>query len=199
MKMKWIKIGVLAASTVMMCAVFLKNKLDAAKSWGRQDNAPAELPRELASVIADGIQRHAPAFDGLYEGLLQAARNKTVFSTDAYEEWCIRAEHLADEDFSTAFCAVFSQSDIADERLCRKKFDSLLACIAQAGIFRMQENGAAYIADHAMCQAYQSIDGGKLEIGEEYTVLKSAWVSDTRTIEYGMAKPRFNKEGAIQP
>ncbi len=199
MKMKWVTIGALLASAAVICAVFLKNRLDAARSRGRKDSASAQLSQELASAVADGIREHAPAFDGLYEALYQADRDKEAFSTDAYEEWCIRAEHLKDEAFSAAFRTLFSQSDIADESLCRKKFDGLLDCIARAGIFRMQEKGATYTADRAMRQAYQSIDGGKLEIGAEYTVVKSAWGSDTGTVEYGMAQPRRGREGAMEP
>lgn len=204
MKMKWVKTGALLASTVSMaamaaiCAVHLKSRLDTARSREGQGGAPAHLPPELASAVADGIREHAPVFDGLYESLFQAARNRDIFSTDAYEEWCIRAEHLRDETFCAAFSALFSQSDIANEKFCREKFADLLSCIAQAGISRMQENGVTYTADQAMRQAYLSIDGGKLEIGKAYTVVKSAWCSDAGTVEYGMAQLQSGEEGAMQ-
>lgn len=109
-----------------------------------------------------------------------------MFSTDAYEEWCDRAAQLEDEAFSAAFASAFSKRDIADEPLCREKFDRLLAYIAQANILRERENGTVYVADEAMRAAYQTIDGSELTIGSEYSVLTSAWISGKKVIEYGM-------------
>lgn len=171
MKFTWLKIGALTAATAaaVVCGVVLKRR----KGNGNW-------------VISEGIRKNASVFDGLYEGLFLAARNREMFSTDAYEEWCDRAAQLEDEAFSTAFASAFSKRDIADEPLCREKFDRLLAYIAQASILRERENGMVYVADETMRAAYQTIDGSELTIGNEYSVLKSAWISGKKVIEYGM-------------
>lgn len=177
MKFTWLKIGTLtAAAAAAVCGVILKRR---------------NVDRGL--VISEGIRKNAPVFDGLYEGLFQAARNQEMFFTDAYEEWCDRAAQLEDQAFSAAFANAFSKRDIADERRCREKYDRLLAYIAQANIRRERENGMVYAADEAMRAAYQTVDGSKLTIGSEYSVLKSAWVSGEKVIEYGMVMK--NAEG----
>lgn len=171
MKFTWLKIGALtaAAAAATVCGVILKRR---------------SVDRDR--VISEGIRKNASVFDGLYEGLFQAARNREMFSTDAYEEWCDRAAQLEDEAFSAAFASAFSKRDIADELRCRGKFDRLLAYIAQASILRERENGTVYVADETMHAAYRTIDGSELTIGSEYSVLTSAWISGKKVIEYGM-------------
>lgn len=168
MKHMWSIIGALTAAAAA-CGVILKRR---------------SMNRER--VISEGIRNNASVFDGLYEGLFLAARNRELFSTDAYEEWCDRAAQLEDEAFTNAFANAFSKRDIADERCCREKYDRLLAYIAQANILRERENGRIFVADEAMRTAYQTIDGSELELGSEYSVLKSAWISGEKVIEYGM-------------
>lgn len=185
MKFILLKIGRLGAVIAVVCGAFfiLRKKIT-----NRVD--PDSDDRNFVQIIANGIKENSAVFDGLYEGLFQAARNLELFSSEAYEEWCFRANHLDNEIFRTAFDKNFSELDIANERLCRKKMNSLLSCIECAGIIRERENGKAYIADNAMCCAYLTINGGNPEVGKEYTVLKSAWINNSdKVIEYGMVMP----------
>ncbi len=141
------------------------------------------------TTIADGIKKYAADFDGLYEGLYQAAQTLQVFSTDAYQEWCDRVGQMHDEAFRTAFDAVFSKSDIEDASLCREKYALLLDCIGDAGITRDRSSGVCCVADETMQRAYVEAGNQKPRIGAEYTVIKAAWISGEKVIEYGMVMP----------
>ena len=112
-----------------------------------------------------------------------------IFSTDAYQEWCDRAGQMHDEAFRTAFDAVFSKSDIEDEALCREKYTLLLGCIGDAGITRDRNSGVCCVADEIMQLAYVEAGNQKPQIGTEYTVIKAAWLSGEKVIEYGMVMP----------
>lgn len=182
MKFTWLKIGAVAVTAAAACAYLLKRREKSGKTAERK----ADAAQELFPVIAAGISENAGIFDGLYESLFQAVRNQDLFSTEAFEEWCDRVGQLKDEAFCSAFAQTFSKRDIADEPLCRKKMEQLLSCVERADIHRERENGASYPADEAMCRAYLTIDESKMELGTEYTVVKSAWVRKDTVIEYGM-------------
>lgn len=186
MKLSWLKFGTITAAAAALFGFLLKKrrKNAAGKDDGGQDSSP---------VIAAGIKANAAVFDGLYEGLFQAVRNRETLYTDAYEEWCGRAERLDDEEFRAAFAQRFSAEDTADEPLCRQKMEELLACIAQADILRERENGVSCAADEALCRAYLTTDGGRPEMSAEYTVLKSAWICGGRVTEYGMVMQSAGK------
>ena len=183
---KWTGILLLTA-TAACCGVLLMKKRqrtgDACEKETMQHHA-ADL-----TAITDGIKKYAAEFDGLYEGLYQAAQSMQVFSTDAYQEWCDRAGQMHDEAFRTAFDAVFSKSDIEDEALCREKYTLLLGCIGDAGITRDRNIGVCCVADEIMQLAYVEAGNQKPQIGTEYTVIKAAWLSGEKVIEYGMVMP----------
>lgn len=182
MKLKEVlKVGVATAAVAAACA-YIMNKLKPT----RVAKSKTDETQEDFSAIAAGIAKNAGVFDGLYESLFQAVRNRSELFTDAFEEWCDRVGQLDDEAFRSAFAQNFSKADIEDEPLCRKKMEQLLSCVEQSGICRERENGVLYPADEAMRRAYLTIDESKMEIGTEYNVLKSAWVREEKVIEYGM-------------
>ena len=183
---KWTGILLLTA-TASCCGVLLMKKRQQT-----QKECETEAPQHDAadlSAIADGIKKYAAEFDGLYEGLYQAAQSLQVFSTDAYQEWCDRAGQMHDETFQTAFDTVFSKSDIEDETLCREKYTLLLGCIGDAGITRDRNSGVCCVADEIMQLAYVEAGNQKPQIGAEYTVIKAAWLSGEKVIEYGLVMP----------
>ena len=141
------------------------------------------------SRVTDGIKKYAGEFDGLYEGLYQAAKNQQMFSTDAYEEWCSRAEQMKDESFRNAFCGLFRKSDGMDEIRCRQKYQLLLDCVATAGITRDRDCGLSCLVDDSLRLAYVGAEGKPPRMGERYTVIKPAWVSGKKVVEYGIAFP----------
>ena len=183
---KWTGILLLAAAAACCGVLLMKTRQrtgDAREKETMQHHA-ADL-----TAITDGIKKYAAEFDGLYEGLYQAAQSMQVFSTDAYQEWCDRAGQMHDEAFRTAFDAVFSKSDIEDEALCREKYTLLLGCIGDAGITRDRNSGVCCVADEIMQLAYVEAGNQKPQIGTEYTVIKAAWLSGEKVIEYGMVMP----------
>ena len=111
---KWTGILLLTA-TAACCGVLLMKKRQ--RTGKACEKAAPQHDAANLSAIADGIKKYAAEFDGLYEGLYQAAQSLQVFSTDAYQEWCDRAGQMHDETFQTAFDTVFSKSDIEDETL----------------------------------------------------------------------------------
>lgn len=201
MKYTWLTIGALAASAAVVCGVIFKRRMRAAKS---EASGNAQGGEDQFGLIADGISRNAAVFDGLYEGLFQAAQNHTAFFTDAYEEWCDRAEQLNDAAFCTAFAQVFSKADTRDETLCRGKYAALLQCVERAGMIRRHETGKTYSADETMQCAYSVLDGAGeatgIVPGAAYTVLASAWTKGDRVVEHGMvmrvAEDKGGKEHA---
>ena len=183
--LKWTGITLLAAAACSAVfgrkCLFRKRGCDAEKSSVRD--------ADTLDLIAQGIKLRAEDFNGLYEGLYQAAQRCTGLSTDAYEEWCDRVQQTDDPDFRRAFFSRFSKTDTENESLCREKFALLLSCIDTAGIARERESMTVYTADAAMQRAYFSADGEKLRIGAGYTVIKSAWLCGDKVIECGMAVP----------
>ena len=150
----------------------------------------AEMPRSAArDAVTEGIACHAKEYDGLYEGLYQARKNRAQLYTDAYEEWCDRTEQSEDEFFRAAFRRLFSKEDIRDETRCRMAFETLLACVAEAGVTRDRDSGLVITADEQLSNAYISMDGAKPHIGSPYTVLKPAWLADGRVVEFGIVMP----------
>lgn len=179
-----VKIKGAIALTVVLAACY------AAVRYREKRTAPSAAgPASDLDAAAEGIKKHAEDFDGLYESLYQAGCSRQRYFTDAYEEWCDRAERSGDERFRRAFGALFSKEDTADETLCRERFGLLLSAVDRAGIVRERESRRAYRADEAMCRAYVSTDGQPIRPGETYTVIRSAWVSGGKVIEYGMAAP----------
>lgn len=156
----------------------------------RQDNRAALNERALAAVAA-GIRRHAAEFDGLFEGLYQAAKIQNSLIVDAYIEWCDRVGQLADISFQSSFSSLFSKEDIQNETLCREKYQLLLRCFAQAGISRDRHQGLCCKADAVMQQAYIVAGGNQPQIGMEYTIIKPAWLIGRNVVEYGMVMPGF--------
>ncbi len=144
------------------------------------------------NTVVQGIREKASDFDGLYESLYLASKNTNEFLTDAYREWCDRASQSLNTKFKDAFLSLFSKEDIEDEGSCRKLYGLLLNCIYAAGISRADENGKTYTADENMCKCYLNIDGKKPIEGNEYTVLKAAWIYENKVIEYGMVIPAQN-------
>ena len=183
---KWTGILLLTA-TAACCGVLLMKKRQGLRKE-RETEAPQCDAGDL-SAIADGIKRYAAEFDGLYEGLYQAVQNLQIFSTDAYQEWCDRVGQMHDEAFRSAFDAVFSKADIESEALCREKYALLLNCIGEAGITRDRSSGECCAADETMQRAYVETGGQKPQPGAEYTVIKAAWLSGEKVIEYGMVMP----------
>lgn len=171
--LKWTGAILLAASATAVGILLLQKK--------KTNDTTA-----VCSTIAEGIKQNATEFDGLYEGLYQAARNKQVFSTDAYVEWCERVEQMKNAEFCHAFSSRFTKADIENEQACREKYEQLLHCVELAGITRDRESGAVCVADDIMCRAYVEAGGQKPELGNEYTVIKAAWLSGQKVIEYGM-------------
>jgi len=184
--LKWTGILLLTA-TAACCSVLLMKKRQ--RTHKVCETEALQHDSADLSAIADGIKKYAAEFDGLYEGLYQAAQALQVFSTDAYQEWCDRAGQMHDEAFRTAFDAVFSKSDIEDEALCREKYTLLLGCIGDAGITRDRSSGVCCAADETMQLAYIEAGNQKPQIGAEYTVIKAAWLSGETVIEYGMVMP----------
>ena len=178
MKYLWFAAGVLAAAAAAACSAVLEQRRRASRAR-----------RELLGAIARGIGAHAPVFDGLYEGLYQAAQEETSFFTDAYQEWCQRAAHLEDQDFRLAFAQAFSPEDTEDEALCRSKYRQLLHCIGAAGIVRLHESGSTQTGESGLQDAYYLVGGTdgetRPETGVLYTVLASAWVKDGAVVEHG--------------
>jgi len=181
-------IMLLTLSLAAGCAAFLGSRKRAVPYIQRRARR-ADPRKEALAEVAAGIREYADTFDGLYEGLYQAAHNQRFFSTDAYEEWCGRVGQLEEGPFREAFERLFSQSDVEEETLCREKYLLLLRGIDLAGITRERENNISCEADEAMCRAYVGADGQELRVGNVYTILKSAWVSGEKVIEYGMAAP----------
>lgn len=180
---KWTCILLLTAAATCCGVLMMKNRQRTQKVCEK------EVPQYDATdltVITDGIKKYAAEFDGLYEGLYQAAQSLQIFSTDAYQEWCDRAGQMHDEIFRTAFDTVFSKADIESETLCREKYALLLNCIGEAGITRDRGNGECCTADETMQRAYVEAGNQKPQIGAEYTVIKAAWLSGEKVIEYGM-------------
>lgn len=138
------------------------------------------------SAVVKGIRAHAADFDGLYEGLYQSVQRQEFCSTDAYQEWCDRVGQSEDELFRSAFQSLFSKADIEDEAFCREQHQQLLDCVLAAGIERDQDSGLTCTADEALRLAYVAADGQKPEIGLEYTIVKAAWLSGGKVIEYGL-------------
>ena len=171
--LKWTGAILLAASAAAVGILLLRKQ---------KANATAAV----FSNIAEGIKQNAAEFDGLYEGLYQAARNEQMFSTDAYVEWCERVEQIENAEFRGAFASRFTKGDIENEQDCRKKYEQLLHCVELAGIARDRESGAVCAADETMCRAYVEASGQKPEAGTQYTVIKAAWLSGQQVIEYGM-------------
>lgn len=192
MKYVWFALGavsVLAISAAAACVVVR----------ARRQAAVRQADRDRTLEIIQGIRRHAAVFDGLYEGLYQAAQNQEAFFTDAYEEWCDRVGQLDDEAFRQAFSHAFAREDLVDEASCRDSYAQLLACIGQAGLRRLHESGRVYTADEAMQQAYYLVtdgSGGARPVpGEAYTVLASAWEMDGKLIEHGTVMPAAGGQG----
>ena len=171
--LKWTGAILLAASATAVGFLLLRKK-------------KANDTEAVFSTIAEGIKQNASEFDGLYEGLYQAARNKQEFSTDAYVEWCERVEQMENEKFRSAYASRFTKADIGNEQACREKYEQLLHCVELAGIKRDRESGAVCVADDIMCRAYVEASGQKPEAGTQYTVIKTAWLSGQQVIEYGM-------------
>ena len=138
------------------------------------------------SAVVKGIRAHAADFDGLYEGLYQSAQHRGSCSTDAYQEWCDRVGQLEDEPFRIAFQSLFSKADIEDEAFCREQYQQLLDCVLAAGIERDRDSGLTCTADETLRLAYVAADGQKPETGLEYTVVKAAWLSGEKVLEYGL-------------
>lgn len=194
MKKAFIKAGValLAVSAVACCEVALRRRRRAWSPCQRKNiTAPADASsyRDAIARVTDGIKKYAGEFDGLYEGLYQAAKNQQMFSTDAYEEWCSRAEQMADESFRSAFGGLFRKSDVTNEVRCRCQYQLLLDCIAAAGITRDRDGGMSCLADDSLRMAYVGAEGKPPQIGERCTVIKPAWVSGKKVIEYGIVFP----------
>lgn len=153
------------------------------------EETPSGYSTEELSAVADGIKKYSAEFDGLYEALFQAAQNRQTFSTEAYEEWCDRVGQLDDEAFRNVFEHLFAKADIEDETRCRENYSLLLDCIAMAGITRDRDIGMHCEADENMHRSYIVTDGQKPVTGATYTVIKSAWINDTKVIEYGTLIP----------
>ena len=141
---------------------------------------------EALSVVSVGIRTHAADFDGLYEGLYQSVQRHDFCSTDAYQEWCDRVGQSEDELFHSAFQSLFSKADVEDEAFCREQHQQLLDCVLAAGIERDRDSGLTCTADESLRLAYVAADGQKPEIGLEYTIVKAAWLSGGKVIEYGL-------------
>ena len=183
---KWT--GILLLTATAACCGVLQMKKRQRKRKACEKETLQHHAADLAA-ITDGIKKYAAEFDGLYEGLYQAAQSLQVFSTDAYQEWCDRAGQMYDETFRTAFGTVFSKADIENEALCREKYALLLNCIGDAGIARDRSSGECCAADETMQRAYIEAGNHKPQIGAEYTVIKAAWLSGNQVIEYGMVMP----------
>lgn len=141
---------------------------------------------EALSVVSVGIRTHAVDFDGLYEGLYQSVQRHDFCSTDAYQEWCDRVGQSEDELFHSAFQGLFSKADVENEAFCREQHQQLLDCVLAAGIERDRDSGLTCTADESLRLAYVAADGQKPEIGLEYTIVKAAWLSGGKVIEYGL-------------
>lgn len=195
MKRAFIKAGALLMfSAAACCGVVLRRRKRTCSlcKWKNTSVAvDASAHKDTILRVTAGINKYASEFDGLYEGLYQAAKNQQMFSTDAYEEWCSRAEQIEDESFRNAFCRLFRKSDSMDEVCCRQKYQLLLACIAAAGIIRNRDCGLSCLADDSLRIAYVGTEGKPPRMGERYTVIKPAWVSDEKVVEYGIAFPEM--------
>ncbi len=170
--------GVLAAGAAAVCCGIVLHR-----KWRENNKA------RLFQRAVEGIREHAEDFDGLFESLYQSEKNHSYYSVDSYLEWCARVEQSGDEAFAAAFAEFFNAADTETEALAREKFALLLTCIDTAGITRERESERAYIADDMLCAAYVGLGDKKPEPGETYTVVKSAWLSGEKVIEYGMVLP----------
>ena len=179
-------VTLLAISAALCCEALLRGR---AAILSRRRRSPAAGTDIDAGTAAEGIRKYAGEFDGLYESLYQAVRDGRALSTEAYEEWCDRAEQLEDEAFRHSFGRLFAKSHAADEALCREKMALLLSCVAAAGITRDRESGLSCEADESMARAYLDAEGQKPRAGARYTVVKPAWISGDRVIECGVAMP----------
>ena len=184
-------------SLTLLCVLFILVFL--LLTWFRPDALsrrkkapPTELTEEASGrdaahdAVAEGIARYAKEFDGLYEGLYQSGKNRTQLCTDAYEEWCDRAGQSEDTCFRAAFETLFSREDVEDETRFRAGIETLLACIAQAGITRDRDTGLAVTADKQLADAYISADGARPLAGSPYTIIKPAWLSGGKVVEFGL-------------
>lgn len=185
----------LTLSAAVCCSVILRRRESADSPLSKwkirhtEQNEVAARREAVLSAVADGIKKYAADFDGLYESLYQAAQNQERFSTEAYEEWCDRAGQSDDEGFRNAFESLFTKTDMENEVLCREKYLLLLDCIATAGITRDRDSKLFCAADERMHQAYMETAGQKPQIGAAYTVIKAAWLSGEKVIEYGVVMP----------
>ena len=179
---KWTGILLLAAAAACCGVLRMKKR----QSHKEREKEAAQYDAADLTAITNGIKKYAAEFDGLYEGLYQAAQSLQIFSTDAYQEWCDRVGQMHDETFRTAFGNVFSKADIESESLCREKYGLLLNCIADAGITRDRSSGECCAADETMQRAYVEAGNQKPQLGAAYTVIKAAWLSGDKVIEYGM-------------
>ena len=153
----------------------------------RKRKTPREdVPEEQAEILAQGIRETAGSYDGLYEGLYQTVKNPEPLCTDAYQEWCDRAEQCPDPKFRETFAALFQKTDINDAALCLKKHRQLLTLVNKAGILRDRDNDQTCTADESICKYYYEITGQKPQSGNSYQIIKAAWTMDGKVVEYGM-------------
>lgn len=179
---RWTGILLLVAAAACCGVLRMKKR----QSHKEREKEAVQYDAADLTAITNGIKKYAAEFDGLYEGLYQAAQSLQIFSTDAYQEWCDRVGQMQDETFQTAFGNVFSKADIESETLCREKYGLLLSCIADAGITRDRSSGECCTADETMQRAYVVAGEKKPQLGAAYTVIKAAWLSGDKVIEHGM-------------
>ena len=170
---RWTGILLLVAAAACCGVLRMKKR----QSHKEREKEAVQYDAADLTAITNGIKKYAAEFDGLYEGLYQAAQSLQTFSTDAYQEWCDRVGQMQDETFQTAFGNVFSKADIESETLCREKYGLLLSCIADAGITRDRSSGECCTADETMQRAYVVAGEKKPQLGAAYTVIKAAWLS----------------------
>ena len=175
---------ILAAAGIIIAGVLFYLKSRAGGTAPQREDAQARLSSD--NRIAEGIRRHAKEFNGLYEGLYQANISASVFSADAYAEWCDRVSQTGDAAFTVAFEARFSKRDLEDRAFCRSQFGRLLRCIGDAGIVRGPENGTRIRIDETNREAYVGENGYSPKIGFEGTIIKSAWFYDKTVVESGL-------------
>lgn len=177
-----IGISVLSFLGALTCFALLlrMNRRSAGKSGTAKPVQPGP-----SNEIPTFIRAYAAEFNGLYEGLYQAANNPAVRTADAYEEWCDRVDQIGDP-FARAFRQTYSRTDPSDETRYRRNLAELLRAINAAGIRRDREAGETFTADEALSKAYLGHDGGTPRPGAACTVIKPAWLCADKVIEQGL-------------
>ena len=131
---------------------------------------------EAQGILADG--KEASRYEGLYEGIYQAAVGRNPENRDAYEEWCDRAKRGTNpEGFINKYGGLID----ADEETYQMAMQQLCREFWSAGIRR---DMSKKVCVNAKTKKYYIVMGDIAD-GEPADVFKAAWKQENRCLEQG--------------